>query len=461
MLLLASQPAAAQVALDWDVSGAATIAFTDNVAATPEPGDDATSETPRPEADGYGTLSPAVRLQLETPSITHTLGYAFGYNFYFIHHDANTFSNSLSYGMRAVVGNRSELTLSLSGTQSTAQQLTLLGPAGQTQAQPNTGLDGSNILVGAGLGQGVTTELSPTWTFQQAFQGSLAQTIIEEDFDQKTYIGSLGFNVAKAFVSDTLSIEQGNDVQYTPPVIVDDAIATERMAQLLHRARLVWTHDLSDEWATTLGAGIVFGYEATNPAPPVPQPSGNASIGWRGLSGSFAISAAHDAAPSILLRQVTLNDTLAINGQVPLPEGFDISGSTSGGITRTLLEEGGLGPPGVSLLADAALGWIPASAPVRIEVRYQFTRQFSLDPDEANPLFPTIQRHTGLLTTTFAFPGAPTAGGAAPFSALPPPTANPDILGQAAPRSERAVAEQEQTEREEQRSKKDGASAGE
>ena len=453
-LLLVAREAEAQVAFDWQISGSATVGFTDNVVGTPEPVNEG---DPEPEADGFGTLSPGVQLQFETPGATQTLAYNFGYSFYFIHTDANTFSNSLSYGLRAPTSETSTFTLVLSGAQSTVQQLTLLGPAGGTTAQPNPGTqpDGTDILISAGVGQSESAQLSETVTFSQALQGNVAHTIIADGEDTSTYVASLGFTVSKAFQINTLSFEQGNDVQYTPQG--QGILVTDEIAQVLHRLRMVWSHQFSETWASQLGAGAVLGYDALNPDAPIVQPTGLASIAWTGTVGSFGASFAHDAQPNLLLRQVVATDGLNLNGRVQLPRGFDVAGSAGAQITQSVLGEDNTATPGMSVVADIAFGWVPQNAPVRIDARYQYSRQFALGEETTGVLFPTIQRHTVLLGTTFAYPGAPEAGGAAPFVALPPANANPDILANQAPRSERAIDEEEKLLKEELRGKKDGA----
>ncbi len=453
-LLLVSREAQAQVAFDWQISGSATVGFTDNVVNTPEPENEG---DPEPEADGFGTVSPAISLQFESPSATQTLAYNFGYSFYFIHTDANSFSNSLSYGLRAPTSETTSFTLVLSGAQSTVQQLTLLGPAGGGNAQPTPGAqpDGTDMLITAGLGQGFTAQLSETVTFSQALQGNVGRTIVADAEDTGTYVGSLGFTIAKAFETNSLSFEQGNDLQYTPAGT--GLVVTDELAQVLHRLRMVWAHQFSDTWTSQLGAGVVLGYDAINFDTPIAQPTGLASIGWTGAVGSFGASFAHDAQPNLLLRQVVATDSLNVQGRVQLPRGFDVAGSTGAQVTQSIIGEDSGATPGMSIVADIAFGWVPRSAPVRIDARYQFSRQFTIGEDTTGELFPAIQRHTVLLGTTFAYPGTPEAGGAAPFVALPPVSANPDILANQAPRSERAIDEEEKLLKDELRGKKDGA----
>jgi hypothetical protein len=81
---------------------------------------------------------------------------------------------------------------------------------------------------------------------------------------------------------------------------------------------------------------------------------------------------------------------------------------------------------------------------MRLELRYQFSHQQRLYLQDV--ALPTVTRHAGLLNTTFAWPGQPTLARAA-FTALPAPTASPEIIGKQAPRTVRG--EDEATKKEE------------
>lgn len=448
--------AEAQVAVDWEVSGSASLGLTDNVANTAEPAADAPEGTPEPQMDGFGVVSPAARVQFETKGATQTLSYGFGYNFYFSHSEANSFSNALGYGLRSAVSDTVELTLGLSGAQSTTSQFSLAGAASQNQVQTNPG--SNDVLFTAGFGEGLSAQLSPTVSLGQALQASYAQTLHDAAEDQRTLTASESISINKDFVRDHLSFEQGNDGQYTPGTRINGDIVRSSL-QLLHRGRIAWSHDLSDSWTTQLGAGVVVGYDArADTIEPQAQPTATASLAWRYGAGSATLSGSHDATPNVLARQVTLNDTGSLSGQVALPRGFDLGGSVGAQGSRTFLGADGFGPTAISLLGDLAFGWVPANAPLRIEARYQFNRQQPLHDADAATV-PTIQRQAGLLTTTFAWPGAPQAGGAAPFVIVPPSSAGVDIVARQAPSSDRAKAEQEEVEKEE-REKKGNPSGG-
>jgi hypothetical protein len=171
---------------------------------------------------------------------------------------------------------------------------------------------------------------------------------------------------------------------------------------------------------------------------------GNLAFTYTLPSATLSIGYTHDATPNVLLAQVTLNDAGNVNASYLLPKGFDLSGTVGASVNRSFLGPQGFGPPTGAWLGDAAVGWVPASVPMRLELRYQFSHQQRLYLQDV--ALPTVTRHAGLLNTTFAWPGQPTLARAA-FTALPAPTASPEIIGKQAPRTVRG--EDEATKKEE------------
>jgi hypothetical protein len=206
LVLAASPRAYAQVVADLDVSATASIGVTDNVANTATPEADAGPDVVRPQADGFGSIAPSVRLQLETPSTTQTLSYAFGYTFNLINSDANNYSNGLSYGLRTPVSEVTEMSFSLAGSQATSAALQLLAPAAAGQPLPNTG--SNNIMLSGGGGLGFSTELSETVSFTQALSGSYVYTLVPDGADSSTALGSITLGLNKRFLINQLAFEQ-------------------------------------------------------------------------------------------------------------------------------------------------------------------------------------------------------------------------------------------------------------
>ncbi len=436
LVLAGSQHVRAQVAADVDLAATASIGVTDNVANTPTPEANAGLDVLRPRGDVFGTIAPSVRLQLETPGTTHTLAYAFGYTFNLLNSDANNYSNGLSYGLRTPVSEVTEMTLSLAGAQATAAALQLLAPAAAGQPQPNTGTN--NIVLSGGGGLGFSTELSETVSVSQTFSGSYVYTLVPDGADTSTALASAALGLNKRFLINQLGFEQSNDFQRGRTANLGDVQGIETY-QVLHRGRATWTHQFNEEAQTSVGAGIVVGYDPTSDLPAVVNPVGNLAFTYALPSGLLTFGYNHDATPNVLLAQVTLVDAGNVNATYLLPKGFDLSATVGASINRAFLGPGGFGPPTGAWLGDAAVGWVPATVPMRLELRYQFSHQQRLYLQDV--ALPTITRHSGLLNTTFAWPGQPTVARAA-FTALPAPTASLDILGRQAPRTERGEDEE-------------------
>ncbi|NUP11641.1 MAG: hypothetical protein HOW73_36810 [Polyangiaceae bacterium] len=441
-VLAVAAPARAQVAADWEIAGTATLGFTDNADGSPEPEIEGEEG---PEPDGFLTITPSFSLQLETPDATQTLTYAVGYTLYFIHTEISTFNQTLAYGVRAPVREGVDLSFALNGAQTTMSEFAILSAAPGGQVQATEGND--NVIFTAGASQGLSAEIGENWSFYQALAGAYAQTVIEEADDTYTTTASLSMGLSTAWEFDQLGFTLSNDMQWSPAQRVGDIDADDSL-QFLHRANADWTHQWSRDWASQLIAGVLVAYDiyaeigtSGEIETPQPQPSAGANVRFTPPRGNLTLSYTHDAAPNLLLRQITLNDTGTISGLVDLPRGWDIGGSTGVQVAQSFLSAD-VFSPGLTYLLDFAVGWIPPKAVMRVEGRYQFTRQWPLKEGTDEVLFPNLERHVVMLTTTFAYPRPPEVGGQRRGFILPPPTANVDFVTQQAPYSERAVDEQ-------------------
>jgi hypothetical protein len=454
-------PASAQVAVDWQVTGSATIGVTDNVANTPEAPDDAPEGTIEPQPDGFVSLSPSVEVIFETADATQSIGWALGYQAYFLHPEANTFSNGLSYGVAAPVAPGVELTFGLSGSQANLATFNLVPPSSGTVITPTEG--GDSLIFTVGAGQGLSVELSDTVYFQQGLSGSYAHTFIDGAEDTRTYIGSIALGVTKQWEVDSLATTVGTDVQLTPEQATAVGILPE-LLQVIHRADANWTHQWSLDWSTLLGVGVLVGYDAyAADIEVVPHPAWRAALNYGTDVGTAALTYEHNVQPNLLLRQSTANDIVSLSGAMPIPKStFDVGATVGYQVSRAYLPTSGFGPPlAQNVLADAAVGYIPKSWYVRLEVRYQYSRQFAGSAEGAAvAVQPDLERHAGLFTVQFGYPDSPTAGGASPFIVVPAPTANVDMMRQQAPQSEEGKDEakrKEDKEKREEREKRGGS----
>ncbi len=448
----------AQVAVDWQVSGSATVGVTSNVANTPEP-EEGDPNAVEPVPDGFGSFSPAVSVTLETPSATQELGWAFGYQFFFFHSEANTFTNTLSYGVRAPVREGVELTFGVFGSQANLATFNLATPAGATPLGANEG--GTSLVFTAGAGQGLSAEVAESLTFSEGLGVSYGQTIVDEGEDQKTYTGSFTLGLTKQFERDSFGGSVATAAQMTPEERTDAGLQPLRV-EIVHSPGVAWTREWAPDWTTVVGVGVAGGYDAAaSDIELYVNPTANAALTYGNERGTATLAYAHTVAPSVLLRQILVTDAVTLQGNVPIGRtGLDVGASGGYQVSREFDNGFGL-PNGRAALADAALGFVPGRSYVRLELRYQYSRQFAGEPtDDGEPLAPTLERHAGLFTVTFGYPDSPVAGGAAPFVIVPAPTANPDVLAQQAPRSERGedqTRRDEEQERREDRDKRGGS----
>lgn len=444
-LLLAAPEAYAQVGVDWEVGGIATLGFTSNPTGTPEPTDE-DPDAPGPQPDGFLTVMPQFRLTMETRDATHTLGYALGYTLYFVNIETSQFTQTLAYGVTGSPSEGTTVSFALSGGQSTTSQFALVNAAqgGQAQGTPTS----DNILLTAGSGLGVSAQASETVYVNWAVSGAYAHTLIPDDEDTlateedtKTTTGSMSFSVGNSWERDSLGFTQSNDMQWSPAQPIGD-VDVDDSIQLLHRASLDWVHQFSWVLQSQITAGALMAYDIYALRTPTPNPVARASLVWTPRRGNLSVSYSHDAAPNLLLQQITLNDTGTIAGLVELPKRVDIGGSTGLQYSRALLDSASLTGPGLAYLLDVAVGWIPPGGPLRMELRYQFTRQFGLGEDEELALFPDMQRHSVLLTSTFAYPRPPDPGTPRIGVILPNPQASVEVISAQAPRTEQAIEEE-------------------
>lgn len=451
-MLFGATNALAQTAVEWQSTLTVGVGVTDNIANTPPVEDGAPEGTVGPEADAFATLGPGIAFLFETPSITHELAYAFGLNLYFGHLEATAYSNSLTYGLRAPVGDATELMAGVAGSQSTLSVFNLAGPARSTPIDASGG--GDTVLVTATASQGLSHELNPSWSLRQGLSATMARTLVPDADDLESYVLSGTLGIAHALSEGEIGAGISNDTMIIPRGGGIGAEVGTRI-QNVHTAQLSWRYPWTDDWSTSLSGGALVAYTADDPGDVFAHPAGSASVDYLSDGGSAQLSYSHGTAPNLLLGLITLTDAVTLRGGVPIAStGFDLAGSVGYVATRPYLPDG-FGPPGHGVLGDAALGWIPEQAPLRLELRYQIVRQFApeLEPGQSAAAtgIPALERQTVLVTATFGYPHAPPAGGGGGGSLMTvsSPTSNPDILRRNAPMTERERDDIERREKEE------------
>jgi hypothetical protein len=468
---IVAEPALAQVAVDWQGSASASVGVTSNVANTAVPAKDAPKGTPYPMWDGFGSITPAIELIVETPRTTNTFSYAFDYHFFFLHHEANAVSNTVGYTFAAALSPTVDFTLGLSGAQTQLSVFDVTGTA--DQARPLATPSGNNYLFTGVVNQAFTVAASDLDTFAEgaAFTANdnvpNGQTVMPGTTptpSTQTYLGSSTLSYSHSFEYDTLGTTIGNEIGLFPETATG-GVTTPAHADLVHRATIDWHRDWSPSWSTSISAGAMVAYVAAKPEPKA-QPDVRASVDYETDLGSAGLEYSHSAQPNVLLGVMTLADSGLLHGEIPIKQtGFDLDGSAEFLASRPLLATGGYGQVNYNFLVDAALGYQRDPLPLRFELRYQLLRQFALtDPIAGQPAVPEIRHTNVLFTVTWFFPHAPPAGRHGPsLVPLPSPGSNPgDITHREATRGQMEDQDrQDAHDRREKSEKKSGEGGGE
>lgn len=441
--------ATAQTAFDWQGSASATIGVTTNVANTPVPAEDAPAGTPAPQWDGYGALTPGLALSVETARTIQTLSYVFDYRYYFVQHEANAYANNLAYQINIAASDTTNLSFGLTGSQAEASLFNVGGTAaGATLLTP-----GQNNVFSLGFNQAVTTDLTANDHFGQGLVVIASNNAIPEADDTQTYVGSATLQLNHDFERDVLGGQLGTDVSVYSEQRALDQI-TPSHTDIIHRGLATWRHDFSPEWFSNLGGGLMVAYRVDDEFGLAVQPIGNAGLNYASDFGSAGLTLTHAAQPNLLTQQTNLQDTVALNGGIPVGKGFDLSAVATGLAARELiLSGGGFGPVTYSLIGEAAVGYLLPTVPLRFELRYYIVRQFGFSEDaDGNALIPDVRRQNAQFTITYFFPDAPLVGGLNPsFVAVPAPASNPDVLV----RQQSTAGSMQDTEQSERDEKKD------
>jgi hypothetical protein len=453
--IAASRDARADVAVEWQGSAAATIGVTTNVANTPVPADDAPDGTVVPEWDGYASLSPAIAFSFETPRTRQALSYALDYRLYFLHSEANALSNSLGYSFSGDVSEATVLTLGVALGETQASAFNLVGSAAASTPALTTSSD-AYLLTGV-LSQSLSSQVGVKDTFSEGLTFTLNDNLpIASDGTvttepSLTYLGSGTLSLSHELKWGSIGGSIGSDVGAFPKTGSGTQVI-EAHTDVTHHASLDWRHVYSPDWSHLISAGALVAYETTDLSPVV-HPAGSASVDYATEKGSAGLTYSHAAQPNIVLRQMTLADTVTLHGALPIGStGLDVSGSTSFLSSRPL-DADGLGSVTYNASVDAALGYVKDKLPLRFELRYQLNYQFGGDDS-----IPDIRRQNLQFTITAYFPHAPEVGPAPALVPLPSPSSNPGTLGKAAPT--RGQVEDQDRDDAAERKKKDGDKGG-
>ncbi len=423
----------------FQLQGTVQAGYTDNVAQAPD--EQVLPDDPAREADGLLILGPTLVMFVEDAKVLHTFAYGFGATLYFTHSEANSYSHGLSYVSRWNLTPATDLALGLSGAYTSTAAFNLLGGADQTTVNLLPGRVPVQVISVAAT-QGIEHAIDDNWSVNQTAQAVGLFTIGQV---QKNFLFAGSGGLEREFEYHTLGANLSAEVLWTP-TLEDDAGNEIRGNQtLIARLAGSWGYRLNDYWTSNISAGGLVATqlgEARNEegdavdAKPLVQPYGLASIDFADELGGAGLSVEHNVSPNVLTGSVQLTDTATLRAGVPLGRDTGLSVTTTGalGIARVLEVDGTFGPRLVLIVTDAGLAYAPPPVPfLSFDLRYQFTKQNLLNPDDAADLDPQdglreSHRHTAIFGLTFTYPPLREEPGAEGAVFRPTPGAGGDIL---------------------------------
>ncbi|MGK3990442.1 hypothetical protein WME99_45775 [Sorangium sp. So ce136] len=391
-----------------------SIGVTDNVSSAAEP-----PAGPGPDADGFGTASPGLIFTYTTPRTSQTLSYTFAASFFFLHSEANSYSNMAMWSGRFVTSPRTTLTLGAAGSQGQLNTFQLEQAPGTTTLAGTAG--GTTNFVQASFNEGFSFQPSPVWSLGQGATFLVYNPL--QDRPQRTLSAANTLSAQRIFRHDIASLALS--VGYThfdnaPVTDTDPATADtyESRDQLLSTLVASWQHDLGRRFSSQIDVGGVVATDLTGDAESLVRPAGLAALRYTHDRGEAELAYAYAATPNVFLQQIQLSHQLTLRAAAPiLRPAWRLSVEGSAGVQfaqpleRNAAGELDTGPNTTAVLTDVALLWSPVVVipDFALALRYQHTNQHTEARTAALP-DTRIIRNAVLLSVSGAFPRRMEAG---------------------------------------------------
>ncbi|WP_437289034.1 hypothetical protein [Sorangium sp. So ce406] len=393
-----------------------SLGVTDNVSSAAEP-----PAGPGPDADGFGTVSPGLIFTYTTPRTSQTLSYTFAASFFFLHSEANSYSNMAMWSGRFVTSPRTTLTLGVAGSQGQLNTFLLEQAPGTTTIAGTAG--GTTNFVQGSVNEGFSFQPSPVWQLGQAATFLVYNPLL--DRPQRTYSAANTLSAQRIFRHDIASLALSVGYTHFDNVPVTDPDADpeapdvyEERDQLLSTLVASWQHDLGRRFSSQLDVGGVVATDLAGGAGSLVRPAGLAALRYTHDRGEAELAYTYAATPNVFLQQIQLSHQLTLRAAAPILRPswrLSVEGSAGVQFARPLERnaEGELatGPNTTAVLTDVALLWSPVIVipDFALALRYQHTNQHTAARTAELP-DTRIVRNALLVSVSGAFPRRMEAG---------------------------------------------------
>lgn len=376
--------------------GAAQLGITDNL----------TSSSDNPEWDTYLGLRPGVLATYGTARAIQELTYSLDANLYARHSGLSTLFHTAGWRGFFLTGPRSEVTTAVEGSY------------GDANLFPDVSIAGGSITAQrSGLVQAASVQASADDSYMLTrsirFASGLAAGYTRLDAEgngvstTSQVTGHMSFD--KAFRFDALTITGAAQYLWlTRPIAGAMGDFSDNQAVL--RALGMYRHDIGREWTAAAEVGGVAVIPTSGTSKTALVAVGSLQLGYYPAWGTANASIRRDVAPSLLLAQNTITDSVTVHAWLPLtwwvkdpthPD-WSIQGTIGYAKVRLLDSVMGEAVSGYGdVLGDIALGW-SMQRNAQLTFRYQLVVQSA---DQAVPLPVTgFTRNTILVQFTGRWP---------------------------------------------------------
>ncbi len=391
-----SVPAVAQSQTGLDATGAVALTYTDNLynaAADPEPG------RPDRASAWYLTYTPGLQLSHQRQRATYQLAYAHSITQYLTTIDADAHGDMGSAGASYTLSPQDRLSLGLSGSRITnAFTLSDATTLGQLQTDSR-----STIVTGA-VTQSYTHEYSERWAGQQTAGIALSKATrgIGTHPLSMTLNGAIGPDYR--LERDTWSF-RANVLYYHLFSARRGELYTPRQRRIQAGPQVTWMHRFSEEWTSTLNAGVEFAHWMGASQFVEPEPRWGARLEWQRDPFRAGISYSGGATSNLYTQGLVYQDMVALDaGWVVLETRPRLELST----TEALARNDPASAPGMP--AQPTLYVASSSTTLRLmpweflgfSLDYRHTRQFGANSNTQG--FADYYRNDVILSVTGQWP---------------------------------------------------------
>lgn len=378
----ASRPAAADRSLQALIS--VSSGYTDNVLQVPDNPADPMA-TGAVSSDAFANVAPGLMFSYQGPRVTQVLIYTLNIRLYAQASEANSFSNTLNYGVAIPLTPRASVGFDLSASHG---RLNAFNTAPQNA---NIGAQAPDAAyVQASAGENYSYELTRSWQFQQSLGSSVYKPT--DDSAQNGIRATLdaGLGLSKTFNFNSLTLTGRGTYSYIEQGEDADGNDLENQKTILAGPQLRWVHDLSLDFSTDAMIGATVSMRADDFENREVFPIGSAFLRYTHDRYAAAIGYSRAVATNIIVGDTEATHVVEARGVVPVPvkhkaflDRLAASGAVGyiNGETLRDPNEAGEDINGhtVAWIGDVALLWQTNDA-ISLSARYQIAWQNRDDP---------------------------------------------------------------------------------